>query len=228
MKKQQELSEQVYQVLRRSKKQWTLEALSDKLDVGVSKIRDAVKKLEDEGKNVSVKGGVELLGEVPPSEPTVIDVSKFGFKHFKFGATADNHLGSKYARLDVLNALFDIWQEQGVKEVYQCGNMIDGEARFNKMDLLVPPGVNAQVDYFVENWPKREGVVTKFVTGDDHEGWYVQREGVNVGWMIEAKAKEVGRKDLIHLGYMEHDVILKSKEGFSVMRVIHAGGDRKS
>jgi hypothetical protein len=81
-----------------------------------------------------------------------------------------------------------------------------------------------QVDYFVEMWPKRKGMKTYFVTGDDHEGWYVQREGVDIGKFIQMTAETAGRKDLIYLGHMEHDIQFAARKGIATMRLIHAGG----
>lgn len=133
------------------------------------------------------------------------------------------HNCSKYERMDVLNALYDTWAAQGITTVYQLGNMIDGEARFNRTDLLVH-GMEGQARYFARQWPKRKGMRTLFVTGDDHEGWYVQREGVDIGRYLEDAAKKDGRDDLVYLGHMEHDIAFEGKRQQSVMRLIHAGG----
>lgn len=133
------------------------------------------------------------------------------------------HNCSKYARMDVLNALYDLWADQGITTVYQCGNMIDGEARFNKGDLLAY-GIDGQGDYFVEHWPQRKGITTYFVTGDDHEGWYIQREQVNIGELLEQKARKAGHTDLVYLGHMEHDIVLQAPKGRAILRLIHAGG----
>ena len=206
------------------KEPWTVNSIADYLNIGPSKVSQALEQLRAEGHNVAIRGEEAELGRtIEPSPPTRIDVSKFKGKAIRFGLTSDNHLGSKYARMDVLNALFDTWADQGIDTVYQCGNMIDGEASFNKFDLLVR-GMQGQVDYFVENWPQRKGITTKYVTGDDHEGWYVQREGVNIGQYIELCAQKAGRKDLDYLGHIEHDVIYNSPKGHATMRVIHAGG----
>ena len=214
----------LYKFLKGVKRVVSVEELSNKFECPVREIRKCVEILSKEGKNIMVEGGsVELAQTIPQTKPSLIDTSKFKAQHYKFGLTSDNHLGSKYQRMDVLNALFDIWAREGVKTVYQCGNMIDGEARFNKFDIFVY-GLQNQVDYFVENWPKREGITTKFITGDDHEGWYIQREGINIGKLIEMTAQEKGRKDLVFLGHMEHDITLKAKNGVATMRLIHAGG----
>ena len=156
-------------------------------------------------------------------QPYVIDNKKHKETEFAIGFTADNHLCSKYERLDVLESLFDRFADAGVTDVYQGGNMIDGEARFNKFDIH-KYGVEDQVAYFVEKWPQRPGITTHFVTGDDHEGWYVQREHINIGQKIEDEAKRAGREDLHHLGYMERDIEFVQSKGSSRLRVIHAGG----
>ena len=101
--------------------------------------------------------------------------------------------------------------------------MIDGEARFNKFDIH-KYGLQNQVEYFVKTWPQRKGMTTHFITGDDHEGWYTQREGVNVGQFIQLAAENAGRHDLKYLGHMEHDIRLKTAKGQATMRLIHAGG----
>lgn len=218
------LQEQVYQHLRKSKSQVSIEVLADKFDVAPKYITTALAALAAEGKNVDIaQGHVELVRQLQPNSPSLIDVKKFAGRTIRFGLTGDNHLGSKYYRADVLNALFDIWQEQGIDTVYQLGNMIDGDARFNKFDLIAH-GMQDQVDYFVEHWPHREGITTRFITGDDHEGWYVQREGVDIGAVIEGFARRAGRTDLEYLGHIEHDIVLQAKNGSSVMRLIHAGG----
>jgi len=153
-----------------------------------------------------------------------IDISKFKGYEVRFGLTADNHLCSKYYRADVLNALYDIWEKQGIKTVYQCGNMVDGEMNFNRYDLCVPPGVEQQVDYFIKHWPQRKGISTKFICGDDHEGHYCRNAGIDFGKMVMYAAQKEGRKDLEYLGYMEYDKIYSAKNGQCKMRLIHAGG----
>lgn len=219
-----DLKSRTRKLLLRTKKKWTVAELSDKLDCGYSKVKTIARELQAEGNLIDLADdGVQIHREIPKGAGDRIDVSRFRGRTVRFGLTADNHLASKYARLDVLNALFDIWEEQGIDTVYQLGNMIDGDARFNKFDVLVQ-GIEGQVGYFVDNWPKRDGITTKFITGDDHEGWYVQREGVDIGRVIQSRAEEAGREDLIYLGHMEHDIHFVGEKTESVMRLIHAGG----
>lgn len=144
---------------------------------------------------------------------------------FRFGFVTDNHLGSKYSRLDVLNDLYDRFARRGLTHVYNAGNWIDGVAPFNRHDLLVH-GMDAQLRYFAEHYPERLGITTYAVAGDDHEGWFAQREGVDIGRYAEARMRDAGRTDWRYLGYMEADVkLVNAKTGaWSVMRVVHPGG----
>jgi hypothetical protein len=81
-----------------------------------------------------------------------------------------------------------------------------------------------QIDYHIEVTPYKKKIKTYFITGDDHEGWYAQREAINIGQHIHDKAKRAGREDLIYLSNVEHDIELKSGSGFSVLRMMHPGG----
>lgn len=199
------------------------DTLATVLGITVLELLAQLRLAQDGGYNIyhDGNGNVELRDQVEKS--AAIDVRQFNAKHHLYGVTGDNHLGSRYSRLDVLNALFDIWQEQGVTTVFQCGNIIDGEARFNRHDLLVT-GIKGQVDYLIDNWPHRLGMTTEFVTGDDHEGWYVQREGIDIGRHIEAEAIRAGRSDLVYLGHMEKYLELKQGQGSALMSIMHAGG----
>ena len=144
---------------------------------------------------------------------------------FVFGATSDNHLGSKYERLDVLEGLYDFFAEQKADRVFNAGNWIDGEARFNKFDLHTH-GMDAQLAYLAKHYPMRPGLVTYAVAGDDHEGWYGQREGVDIGRYAENVMRNAGRQDWVNLGYMEaHVKLVNANTGkSSMLAVVHPGG----
>ncbi len=138
----------------------------------------------------------------------------------RFGAIGDSHLCSKYERNDILNAIYDVYASEGIRDVYHTGNYIDGEARFNFTDIHTH-GIDNQVQYFIDKYPRRAGVTTHFIAGDDHEGWYSQKTGIDIGKHTEDMARRSGREDLRYLGYMESDVLA----GGSVpVRVLHAGG----
>lgn len=224
MKKENPLTQQLHLLLLKEKNVWNIEMVSNHFNCSVATVREALKTLQDEGKNVVIEDNmISIPTTLFKKEDHEIDLSNFNGEKFKFGYVTDNHLGSKYERLDVLQALYKIYEETGVTTVFNTGNMIDGEARFNKYDLH-KKGLEEQVNYLVEVYPQINGIVTKFITGDDHEGWFTQREGIDVGRFIQERAKNAKRKDLLYLGHMEHDVILKKKKGSAKLRLVHPGG----
>jgi len=203
----------------------TIEEICDRFALPPKKVRGVIAELQDSHHVFEIVDDKIRLGKdiAPNYKPVVVDFQKYAETEVPFGFVADNHIGSKYERLDILNDLYDRFQAAGVSKVYQGGNIIDGECRYNKFDIYVH-GVNAQVKNLIEKYPQRMGITTEFVTGDDHEGWYVQREHINIGEVIVSMAKGIGRNDLVHLGYMERDIVLEQPDGEAVLRVIHAGG----
>lgn len=148
-------------------------------------------------------------------------------KPYRFGLIADTHLGSKHCRLDVCDELYDWFAAEGISTVFHCGNWVEGVAHFNKHELVHGAhGMQEQLDYFVEHYPQRKGVETRYVAGDDHEGWWSQREGVDIGRMLSDTAKRAGRRDLVYLGYKEAFVTLEHPKTKKHARLLidHPGG----
>lgn len=156
-----------------------------------------------------------------PTKDTPLPASRIAGASVTFGALGDSHLCSRYERLDILDALYDAYADAGITDVYHTGNYVDGEARFNFSDIHTH-GLDNQLVYFAEKYPKRAGISTHFIAGDDHEGWYQQRNDLNVGEHTEDIARRNGRTDLHYLSYMESDVALLG--GLVKVRVLHAGG----
>lgn len=227
--------------------------VNDKKDQG-QEIKEKILKLAKRG-DVSIKDLCNSL-YLPPlviekaitelkNERYLIDIvdenieivqPKSGLKHslnkaqwqgnmLKIGFTADNHMCSHYSREDVLNMIYDVFQSEGVHHVFNAGNWIDGEARFNKNDIFVR-GLTKQTEYCANNYPERDGVTTHFIAGDDHEGWYTQNAGINIGEYLQLKREQLGRRDMKYLGYMEADIDINGGEfeNKQYLRLIHPGG----
>lgn len=207
--------------------QCTTEELALRLSAPLPNVANFIFELQTLGHNLLNEQSKWSLQTTPaPSEPTALHTYQSDAKgRYRFGFVTDNHLCSKYAREDVLSDLYDWFAEEGITRVYNAGNWIDGEARFNVYDLKVR-GMEAQCRYFAEHYPKRDGIETHFIAGNDHEGWYAQREGVDIGKYAERIATEIGRRDLRYLGYMEAFITLQHGRtgASSQMMVVHPGG----
>lgn len=207
----------------------TVEGLADALDRGPQAVAEALTRLRGLGFNVassvSHRGGLVLEGIAiaPRAVNLVHDTRDYEGQWVRFGVCGDKHMGNMHSRLDVMKLLYDLYEKEGINTVYDTGNWIDGEARFNKGELLVH-GMDGQINYWIENHPSKPGIVTHFVAGDDHEGWYQQRDCLEIGRYAMLMAQHAGRQDLKYLGYAESMVELKARKGSRMMMVNHPGG----
>lgn len=220
-----EIDERVISILQ-AKKHKTVEDIADALDRGPRVVVESLERLKARGYNVvSIDRGRVQLDAVTqkPARVHSHDLADYEGKWVRFGVCGDKHLGNMQSRLDVMKLLYDLYESEGITTVYDTGNWIDGEARFNKGELLVH-GMDAQLDYWIENHPARKGITTKFVAGDDHEGWYQQRESLEIGRYAMLKAQDAGRNDLVYLGYAEALIELRAARGSRMMMVNHPGG----
>jgi biotin operon repressor len=205
-----------------SKRPVSVEEIAEETSCTPSAVRGAIKNLKASGANFINVGDKLLLHNLIDRgghlvvRPGATGKSEFGF-------VTDKHLNNKHQRLDVLNAAYDDFERSGISDVFDAGNWTDGEARFNRQELI-NFGMDRQLDYVIDVHPQRKGITTYFVSGDDHEGWYSQRECINVGQYLQLKAEKAGRYDLKFIGHVESDVELKGKSGSAVMKVMHPGG----
>lgn len=206
----------------------TLEELAQEASTSQGFVLDLILDLRKKGSVIDEMGGRYAFGK--SLAPAFTGGAQFKYvsrkdNTFVFGALGDSHLGSKYERLDVTNDLYDRYVKRGVDRVFHTGNWIDGDEPKNRHDISVH-GLEPQLKYLAENYPKRNGLTTYAVTGEDHEGWWTRSEGIDIGVRAEDTMRKHGRKDWVNLGFMESHVRLvnanSGKE--SVMAVVHPGG----
>lgn len=142
---------------------------------------------------------------------------------YLFGACGDQHVASKYFRADVLSNLYARYDNASVQAVFNTGNWIDGEASFNRYDITAH-GLDRQCRELAAVYPRCD-FPTYAVWGDDHEGWYAQREGIDVGKYAESVMRSAGH-DWHDLGFMEaHVKLTNANTGkYAVLSVVHPGG----
>lgn len=200
--------------------------LANAIDCSPREAERILCELEAEGLAIERNGDAFVAGVVRPGSSEICghDIGEYDRHWSVIGATGDHHMGSHWERLDVVKTLYDIYEDEGVRAVYNTGNWIEGEARFNQLDVRVH-GMSNQIDYWIENTPQKKGITTYFVAGDDHEGWYQKAMGVNIGKVAQDAARAAGRDDLVFLGYVEADIELRTPRGAKrMMRVMHPGG----
>lgn len=181
---------------------------------------------------------VKLSGLVPSTPKLKHDIAleppDFGYiplrsvngsDWIRFGLVADTHLACKQSRLDALHAQYDLFKAEGITTVLHAGNIVDGYVPRINGDSAIETSIDGQAQYVVDNYPQRSGIVTHFITGDDHEGWW-QKEGFNYGAYQQHVAEHNGRSDLKYIGHVEADVEvqIKGARKSTIIKVQHPGG----
>ncbi len=224
----EDLADNIREIIRKAGAA-SIEDLLGTTGARVGEILDAIEALKGQGISIHRIGErYEIDRDPQPAwtseESSSIQVVSEADNTFTFGACGDNHAASKYERIDVLESLYDRFERGGVTQVFHTGNWIDGEARFNRADL-VAFGLDGQAHHLAKTYPRREGIDTYAIWGDDHEGWYT-REGINVGRYVEDVMHNEGRTDWHDLGFMEaHVRLVNGNTGSTaIMAVVHPGG----
>ena len=204
----------------------SVEQIANALDCSPRRIQQAIEDMDRAGvmlyRSPDARIGLADSVALPPGSGEF--KGETGEWQHQILFTTDNHLCNKHSRLDVLKAAYKHASELGIKTAINAGNWIDGEGRFNRTELVTAPGMDHQLDYMIDMWPVAKGITTHYVAGDDHEGWYQQREGIEVGRYLQSRAEQQGRHDLKYLGYGEADIKLAYGSGSSVGRLVHPGG----
>lgn len=146
------------------------------------------------------RGSVEV--DVPPKvevyenlEPNIVQASWHRERIIRFGLVSDTHFNSKFSQITHLHNFYDILKREGITNVYHAGDIDEGEQmRPGHGYECYNQGSDDHVDEIVKNYPKRDGVVTSFITGN-HDASTLRRSGHDMGRSI---ARE--RKDMIYLG----------------------------
>jgi len=141
----------------------------------------------------------------------------------KIGLVADTHLCCREERLDALNAQYDLFAREGVRDVFHGGNIVDGYVPRINGGSVFETSVDGQALYCARHYPQRPGITTHFITGNDHEGWW-QKEGFNFGAYLQMVCERLGRQDMKYLGHVEADIVLTAGEFKQIMKIQHPGG----
>ena len=128
-------------------------------------------------------------------EPTEHDRVWDGTTEIKVAVIGDTHFGSKYTQFKHLNNFYDICKAEGIKDVYHVGDLTDGlKMRPGHEYELYVTSADDMIDDVVEKYPKRDGIITHFVTGN-HDASIYKHVGYDIGKTISAR-----RDDMDYLG----------------------------
>jgi hypothetical protein len=141
------------------------------------------------------------------------------------GLVADTHLCCKEERLAELHQQYDIFVREGITQVFHAGNIVDGYIPRINGGSVYESSIDGQAQYVIDNYPSRPGITTFFITGDDHEGWYM-KEGFNFGGYLQYLAHDQRRTDLQYIGHVEADIAytVRGAAKPTMIKIQHPGG----
>ena len=118
-----------------------------------SEERVASNPLDEEGmrKELSKMGyKVEKRGLAEVDRKFKIDTSMFEGETSRFAIISCTQLGSRFQQLTFLKNFYQYIQEQGIKVVLHCGDMVDGEKMYRGHEYeLFLHGAEAQKNYVI-------------------------------------------------------------------------------
>ena len=139
-------------------------------------------------------------------EPTTVQSSWHRESIIRFAIVSDTHINSKFTQLTYLHNFYDLVAKRGITNVYHVGDVDEGEQmRIGHQYELYLQGADDHLDEIVKNYPKRDGIVTSYITGN-HDASLMKRSGFSIG---KALARE--RNDMIYLGQDCATVMLTPK-----------------
>ncbi len=147
------------------------------------------------GYNVRETSGVwKIENDIIPSENHYRQEWN-GDRVIRFGLMGDTQINSKYTQLTHLHRLYDLYEQEGIDTVYHTGDIDEGEQmRKGHQYECYSQGVDDHAAEIVRVYPRRDGMRTKFITGN-HDASMIRLAGVDIGRMIAAE-----REDMEYLG----------------------------
>lgn len=203
----------------------TLLDLCNRIDRSPETVKKVINNLVDRGYNLEIKEDERVEIKKEPSPFKRVNIESFYGGNVKIGVLGDTQLGSNYERLDVLHALYDLYEKEGITKVFHAGDLIDGEQIYSGHEYEVKVvGADKQIQHTIENYPKKENIVTYFISGN-HDLVYYKRMGYDIGRGFLTQT----RSDMKYLGPEEADFDLYAgdvnKRKIPVkFRLFHPGG----
>lgn len=207
-------------------KELSMQELAERIRLPKETIASIITNIENEGvyNLISRNGKYKILRSSYGRYGSLTLPSK-GYQEIRFGLVSDTHISSKYAELDGLHMLYDVFEKEKIHDVYHCGNVLEGYKEGLNSASVINHKLDGQVQECFENYPIRKNIITRFISTDCHSGWWEKTSGVDVGFYLESYFKKHGRGDLIHLGKLEADIQydLPNEKKF-IVRLLHPGG----
>jgi predicted phosphodiesterase/biotin operon repressor len=222
---EREFDQALHAMLKGKRKPVSVEALADTLDVSPKRVREALDRLRAGGYRVPDEtGGHVQLEQVVFEEPTpdqknltTVSPRLLDGDTLRVGVVSDTHLSSKECALEELECAYDVFEREGIQEVWHPGDWTAGLGIYRtQAQDLTRHTYEDQVDHLEARYPQRDGIVTRGIAGNhDIEGEF-GKIGANPVTALAAR-----RPDVEYLG--DYSAWLELPNG-SWVHLLHGRG----
>lgn len=156
-----------------SNKPLTVSEIADTLDIAPKRVRLALDSLRQQGYRIPDSDETVHIQKVLPNK-TNLHRSLLEGNEIILGLVSDTHLSSNEEALSELHLAYDIFEDRGITEVLHAGDWTCGVDIFRgQVSEIKNHTFESQIEYLVENYPRREGMVTRGISGNhDIEGGF--------------------------------------------------------
>jgi predicted phosphodiesterase len=175
--------------LKRHKDKASVVELADECDVSPKRVREALDRLNEKGFRVEEEQQEVVLRRLPVPSNAQHKVL-FSGDTYRFGIASDFHLNSKHCRLEELHIAYDRFEFEGIETVYCPGDITSGLGIYRTQSYdIINHTFEEQVEFCVENLPRKKSIVTRVVGGNhDQEGEFA-RAGCNAALAVCNRVK---------------------------------------
>jgi predicted phosphodiesterase len=172
----------------------SVEQIADHADLSPKRVREALDAAGRDGYRVQEAAGRVVLERAPlPTHQThEVSAALFDGDEFAVGLVSDTHICSVEERVAELHAAYDVFEREGIREVWHGGDLVAGSSiyRHQVKDLKVV-AYEQQVEKAVNDYPLRPGIRTKMISGN-HD--------------LEGAAGQVGADPVAAFAYRRDDI----------------------
>lgn len=198
----------------------SIEQLADHCNVPPRTIRAGLGELREQGyRLVEQDGQVDLDRNPSPSHLTHhLGTDIFDGDEIRVGIVSDTHICSVEDKIDELHVAYDMFVEQGIREVWHIGDLVAGNQIYpHQVKDLRIVAFEQQVQEALDVYPVRPGIQTKMISGNHDLEGAVGRVGADP---VQAFCNK--REDVEYLG--QYSAWLELPQGTRIHLVHPMGG----
>lgn len=123
----------------------------------------------------------------------------------RIGIVSDMHIGSKFSRKESLLEAYDMFEDAGVKQVFNAGDITDGWMVYpGQVVDQNNVGYESQANEVKKKYPKKKNINTNFIMGN-HDASFMKRTGADICKYIGAIREDLDYAGAFYARFQDPD-----------------------